>query len=1050
MRWKSRFILTVIASLALSGAVAAQTTPTDQTPSQPQTPATPPNPADPSTSPSPPTTAADQTGVAGGPSARKSAAEEITVTGSRIRRKDLTTAAPVTVISRQQIDSSGVATIGDFLQLLPSQGNATNTNANNGGDGQTNISLRSLGAQRTLVLVDGKRMVAGGFGAGVGVDLNTIPTAMIERIEVLKDGASAAYGSDAIAGVVNIITRKRFNTTEVSAYEGITGHGDARVMDLSIASGVANDKGSFSFGGGYYDQQGIFASARDWAKVSVAYDFGPPCTDAAGTTPPGCSLTAGKETGLGSSRIPQGRITINPGLCVGHGTTAAQTSFCSALVARYGAKKRNFIYTGPRDDTGVAQQDPANYRVYNNLSLDKAGLADPANNTNDSYNFQAVNLLSTPATRISLFANGEYKLAESVKVYLQGTFVNHTSQQALAPAAITTDSPGVAQFSGQNPFNPFGIDSVNLRRRIIETGPRVTSSDLNTFRAIAGLTGSLPDPIANWFYDVSLNYGRTTGPNNSIGFFDTRPTNQALGPGYKDSTGYHCGTAAVPIANCTPINPFGAGGLTPDMLASMGQYNAINFGFSQMTAVDANVGGELFSLAADRPVALAAGYEFRREVGSYFQNPVAAANADLYGVNGLSTQGSYYANEGYGELSIPIVNKIPFIDDLEASAAVRLANFNTFGSNTTFKVGGRYRPIRDITVRGTYSTGFRAPSIGDLYGGNAQAAEGASDPCSGSADTTSAAYIKPGSNLAKQCGAAANNLSSDTQINSTVGGNGKLQPETSKSYTVGLVFEPTMVKNFSATLDFWHVKIEQNIGVVSTPIILQGCFGGDAGSNAAYCKLVSRDPISQLISNVEDTNQNVGYTETGGIDFAMRYAINTEVGRFGFLFDGTYLLSYDQQLADFTLVHGVGVYDLGVNPRVKFVAGTQYALPVGDSTFSAGVNMRFVGPYHECADPNGSSSGSGLCYAKNLNSDAAGNPIDNFTQHQIPAYTNWDANIGYSLKSGAGVTTLALGLRNLFNTDPPRVYDTVAGTNSDLSTYDYLGRVFYGRLSHTF
>jgi iron complex outermembrane receptor protein len=983
------------------------------------------------------------------PPKRKSAEEEIVVTGSRVRRKDLTTAAPVTVISRQQIDSSGVATVGDFLQLMPSQGNAANTNSNNGGDGQTNISLRSLGAARTLVLLDGKRMVAGGFGAGTGVDLNTIPTAMIERIEVLKDGASAAYGSDAIAGVVNIITRKRFNGTEVSAYGGISGHGDGNVTDLSVASGVANDHGSFMFGAGYYDQKSIFASARDWAKAAQAYDYAPKCTDAAGTTPPGCTLTGGTEAPQGSSRIPQGRITLNPGNCAAS-ADPAQAKLCSGLVARYGAKKRNWIYTGPRDDTGTAQQDPANWRVYGNSAQNKAGLADPANAVDDSYNFQAVNYLSTPATRISLFANGEYKLGDVAKAYFQGTYVNHTAAQALAPAAITTDSPGVAQFSGQNPYNPFGIDSVNLRRRIIETGPRVTRSDLNTFRVVAGLTGSLPDPISNWFWDVSLNYGRTTGPNDSIGFFDTRPTNQALGPGFKDATGYHCGTPAAPIANCTPINPFGAGGLTPDMLASMGQYDAINFGFTQMTSAEAHVGGDLFSLAADRPVALAAGYQFRRELGGYFQNPVAAAGEDLYGVNGLSTQGSFYANEVYGELSIPIVNKIPFVDDLEADAAVRLSNYNTFGSNTTFKVGGRYRPIRDVTVRGTYSTGFRAPSITDLFGGNALSAEGATDPCAGSADTTSAAYIKPRSALAKQCGAAANNLSSDNQINSTVGGNAKLQPETSKSYTVGLVFQPTTVKNFSATLDLWHVRIEQNIGVVSTPIILQGCYGGDAGSNPAYCKLISRDPVSQLIANVNDTNQNVGYTETGGIDLALRYAMNTEVGRFGFLFDGTYLLSYDQQLADFTLVHGVGVYDLGVNPRVKFVAGAQYALPMGDSTFSAGLNMRFVGPYHECADPFGGSSGSGLCYAHNLNSDADGNSIDNFTQHQIPAYTNWDLALGYSLKSGAGLTTLALGIRNLLNQDPPRVYDTTTSTNSDGSTYDYIGRVFYGRISHTF
>src|SRR4051812_35138685 len=205
---------------------------------------------------------------------KKALEEEIVVTGSRVRRKDLTTPAPVTVINREQITSSGIASLGDFLQQMPEQGGALNTNVNNGGDGETAISLRGLGAQRTLVLVDGKRWVNGGSGAGSFVDLNSIPSSAVERVEILKDGASAVYGSDAIGGVVNIITRRRVNGVEFSAYGGLSPHGDAQQYDLSVTGGAASDRGSFMFTGGYFDQKPMFAGNRDWAATALTYDYG--------------------------------------------------------------------------------------------------------------------------------------------------------------------------------------------------------------------------------------------------------------------------------------------------------------------------------------------------------------------------------------------------------------------------------------------------------------------------------------------------------------------------------------------------------------------------------------------------------------------------------------------------------------------------------------------------------------------------------------------------------------------------------------------------------
>src|SRR5712692_1971247 len=209
---------------------------------------------------------------------KKSATEEIVVTGTRVRRKDLNTPAPVTVLSRDQISASGKVSLGEFLQALPEQGNSgANAQVNNGNDGSIRVSLRSLGPQRTLVLVNGRRMVPGGTGANSSADLGTIPTAAIERIEVLKDGASAIYGSDAIAGVVNVILRKRFNGTEVGGYAGTSGHGDGNTYDVHALTGTAGDKGSMLFSAAYQEQKPVLAGDRDFSKTTYNWDFGQNC-----------------------------------------------------------------------------------------------------------------------------------------------------------------------------------------------------------------------------------------------------------------------------------------------------------------------------------------------------------------------------------------------------------------------------------------------------------------------------------------------------------------------------------------------------------------------------------------------------------------------------------------------------------------------------------------------------------------------------------------------------------------------------------------------------
>ena len=1053
--------LAALTSIALAGAAIAQQ---DQ---QQATPPATPNPeqgTNPQTS-NPPPDSATPTGVPGGTSAepRKAAEEEIVVTGSRVRRKDLTTPAPVTVINREQITASGIAAIGDFLQQLPEQGNALNTNVNNGGDGTTQVSLRNLGAQRTLVLVDGKRWVNGGTNAGLAPDLNSIPSAAIERVEVLKDGASAVYGSDAIAGVVNIITRRRVNGTELSAYAGTSSHGDGTQYDINVSTGVAADKGSFFFTGGYFDQSSMLAADRDWAKSSVTFNFA--------NHPNGSPAIAARSTApAGSSRIPQGRAGINLGIHYkdsaphnADGSPAAPndpnnyelyctTAICGTLRSAYfpGKTQVSDFYT--IDGTGTLDVTSGNVNVIYDptAATAVAGTGFRRVTSKDVYNYQAVNFLITPSKRISLFSNGDYHITDFARAYIQASYNNRQSSYLIAPEPLDTGTFN-SVYSATNAYNPFGVDLPDVRRRLIETGGRGRSFDLDT--------------LGGTFWDLSFSYGRTSGTDSTQGSLNTQFTTNAMGPSFVDAAGVpHCGTAAQPIPNCTPANllhnpgpgdPTGA--LTPEMLTSLGGYQGINRGFIQLATVQANVSQELFPLLADRPIGLAAGYEFRRHYASYVPNAIAQLGLDT-DFNGAPTAGAYKVHEGYAELNVPVVSHMDYAEDVELTGAFRLFNYSSFGTDSTYKLGARWRPVRDVTIRGTYSTGFRAPDVADLFGGQQPSAESASDPC--------ATGIVPGSEAARQCRAAVrggggvlapNNGDDANQINSTVGGNTGLKPEKAKMWTVGAVFEPSMVRNLSVTVDYWNVNVTQVLGFNTTAVILSGCYpaasGLSAPPNQAFCNLITRQASTGRIIDVQDLETNVGQFWTTGIDLAARYGFPaTDFGRFGLLFDGTYLIKYDYSVASGKVYHSAGNYDAGsgtaqgiLTPRVKFNAGVNYGL----AGLNAGLRTRFISGFKECANKAGTSTGDqvggpGYC------TDNIIDPVTNkpYPGHDVAPYVTFDVYLSYALRNPAGTTTLSAGIRNLADRKPSTVYNAFL-TYADPG-YDFVGRFFYGRLSHQF
>jgi outer membrane receptor protein involved in Fe transport len=1015
----------LIALVTASGLASAQdaTTPPPAAP-----PAAEPTPAEPAPAESPPPAADQPTEVVVGDQQEAAPAagdeertEEIVVTGTRIRRKDLTTPAPVTVINRDAIIASGKVNLGDFLQALPEQGNALNTQVNNGGTGATRVDLRGLGNLRTLVLVNGRRMVFTGTGiqTGSGVDLNTIPTAAVERIEVLKDGASAVYGSDAIGGVINVITKKGYSGSEVNAYAGTTTRGDGEIFDVNFTTGTGGERGSVLFSAGFTDQRKVMAGERGFSRYQLAYDY-----------------ETGEVIRSGSTRAPGGRI-FDGGLFEGTGNQAWQD-----LLATGGT---SFIY----DPTNPATAATGGYRTF------RAGELPP---DGDDYNFQPLNYNVTPNRRVNLFTIGDARLGSAARAYFEGSYTARRSEQQLAPEPLIIGTGGTPVIvSRLNHYNPFARDFDNLTLRMESVGTRNQEQDFDTFRVVGGLDGSFGDLLPNvpalssWSWDASLNYGRTTGTWVYRGNLISSRLQNAVNPSFVDAQGVaHClssvGDDGLPsaddprITGCVPLDVFhGAAGVTPEMVNYI-SFTGPNRLENSLTAVQLNTSGELFPILSERPIGVAAGYEFRHESGAFIPDPI---NQKGDGTGGAvdETSGSYDVHEAYLELLLPIVNGLPFADDVEASVAARVFNYSTFGSDWTYKLGARWRIVPDVTVRGTYSTAFRAPAITELYLGASDNFPFATDPCAGPGITATLPGPDgiPGTGddvanpLFTNCGGAVNNGDDSDQLRSVNAGTPDLEPETADIFTVGLVLQPRWVKNLSVTIDYYRIDIQNSITTFGVPYILSQCYSETAPADPAFCGLVTRD-ASDRITSIDDFNVNVGGDETAGLDFALRYALPTQVGRFGFAFDATWLQYYDREIAGGQIIDGRGTFDLGtllggtggVYPKWKALTGLTWGL----GGLGAGVSMRYVGSFTECE--------SGLC---------SENPSG--LSREVSAYYLWDAFASYELEHRFGASNVAIGVRNVFDQAPPVIYNSFTPT-SDPTAYDFLGRFAYLTVGHRF
>ena len=907
--------------------------------------------------------------------------DRIEVTGSRIKRAEVETSQPIFSLNREDIQAQGLTSVGDVIQNLTANGSTLNSTFNNGGNGETRVSLRNLGSNRTLVLVNGRRWV-GGTGLGGAVDLNSIPTAAVERIEVLKDGASAIYGSDAIAGVVNVILRNDYDGAEINAYVGAFDKGDGTKQSYDITVGSVGDKFSAMFGAGYVKEEPVFAGDRAISEFP----------------------TFGTGVSFGSTTTPDGRFAV----CAG--VFNPSTATCTGGEGRPGPTRGSFIRGGT-----------FTYDVSNR------GTGNEANTRSflipgDIYNFAPDNYLMTPQERISLFGRATVNITDNVMAFATATYNNRKSEQLLAAMPIVLGTgPGAnvqsrtVFISRDNIYNPFGLDISRIQRRAKETGGRSFTQNVDTYAFTGGLEGSFDVGDRFFSWDAGMVFGRNEQADTTIGLFNVPALRNALGPSEIRNGVPVCvdRLGGNVITGCVPANFLGGlGSLTPEMLNYIAFEAHDNYGY-EMRQYFANVSGEILELPGGM-LAFAAGVE-RRDESGYDRPDALIASGNTTGNARAATEGAYDVQEAYLELSIPVLKDVPFAQELEFSVASRYSDYSNFGDTTNSKFGFKWRPVDDLLFRGNWAEGFRAPSIGELFGGVSDTFTTVGDPCS---TTFGGSYNQLTPEQQARCTAQGVPVGGydqgNPQIRTSIGGNPFLQPELSETRTLGLVYSPSWFENFDISLDWWKIELEDVIQGFGAQTVLNGCI---IDGNANFCQLYTRNPGGS-INSLLSAGVNFGEASVEGYDMTINYRLpETAWGRFSFNWDTTYLAEY--KLGDDDNL--VGEYSPESNQwRIRSNLLARWEKGDWGATWST----RYFSRQEEACPFYYNDYGFGeLCSDAVV--DANGVVDLAVSQNKIGGTTYHDASVYTKLPWNAKVT---LGVNNIFDKEPPKAFTAFANT----------------------
>ena len=932
--------------------------------------------------------------------------EEIVVTGSRIRRNPLDEAAAVMELGDQELERAGLTNLGDTLRQLPISGSAVNSQFNVPGNsgfpqdgagigaGAVQLSIRNLGAKRTLVLVDGRRWVAGASASGVPgvVDLNTIPDNVIERIEILQDGASAIYGSDAIGGVVNIITKQNFEGFRLDLQTGgYLSEGDGESSEISALWGAGNDTTHLTVSASYKDEKGI----DTWDRARSAY----PNPDATSCNIPGT---------LCSSNTPQARFILGP----------------------------DFNFWDATLNDGVLNDGMTNIPVFDPNDPNGGDFHAWSSADRFNYNGPGLNYLRTPNERVNLYADATHDFTDQVHLFAKFSYTNRSSATKAAPEPLQlgngsgnafTDAVVISQL---NPYNPFGDDlsvaNGNLEffgRRPLESGGRLFFQDVNSYMGTIGLQGDFEAAGRGFYWDVYASYGDNRGFQEKHNSHNAAKIVVALGDP----------AVCTATPNCVPLNYFGGqgpdgnGSITDEMLDFI-RYTQRDFSEQTLENYAFNIGGDIFEYGAGT-MAFAAGIEYRDHNGSYRPDDIAA-RGETAGIPAGATAGGFDVTEYYAELSIPLLADVTLADLLEVNVAARNSDYSTSGSNSTYKVSGLWRPIDQLSFRGSFSTGLRAPGIGELFGGAAREDFTKLDPCAdytgiigstnGGRDAAQPANIQANcQTLGVNPGLAQTN----PQLSAVSAGNVNLTPEESDSYTVGFVYSPAWSEGLSwsdgmtLTLDFYNIQIDNAIQGRDPGDLIDACV---LSLDPTLCASVPRTSTGQ-VDLVDNPIANIGTVDAAGMDLMFSYATpETRAGSFVLGVNATYLQEYKQTT---TSPDGSQI--------VKDLKGVHT-----DETFQrAFPEWRAVTTIDWFRERFSGSLAFRWVDAMTLDD---GSPMDSVTFTDIRA--------SYNPGFAGEAITVTLGVNNVFDTTPPVCFPCGVIGLSTVS-HDLPGRVGYVRFS---
>lgn len=919
----------------------------------------------------------------------------IMVTGSRISNPNLTLSSPVSSVSEDEISFQQPVSIEQVLRNLPSTVPAIGAQTNNGNNGSSQVNLRGLGANRNVVLLNSRRVTPRG-NDGV-VDLNVIPIALLQRVDVLTGGATTAYGADAIAGVVNFVTRSDFSGFDARFAQGITERGDGQNFRADLTMGANLDDG------------------RGNAVLSVGYTKSSPVLQG--------DRNIGLESISTATGLPQGSIVATPAtiLFPFRGRVSEDgTSFLGDRQNNYNFNPINLFQT-PQERYNIYGQ--ANYEVARNV---------------EAY---AEAMYVKSIVEINLAPAGVF--GSNVDVPLNSPFLSNQQRNFLCDSAIGVAGSGIP--AGANCANEIAngsLANVAVGRRFTEAGPRVSRFETDMFNLTAGLRGKLTDTV-NW--DLHGTYGRSNASQTRTGWgLLSRVRSGVAG----------CPTGSA--AGCVPINLFGPeGSITQEMLDFI-DVPTRSFNDTAFLNVSGVIDGDLgfSSPIAETPIGFALGAEYRRYQAGSEGDGLSRIPGEVLGAGAaaLPLRGEFDSKEVFLEVIAPLVEDRPFFHNLTVEGGVRYADYSTVGGALTWKAGGSWSPIPEVKFRGIYTAAIRAPNIGELFQPQVTGLTGRSvDPCQG----TVAEVQARGPNHQARCvaqlalvGAPASVLGTVPvpnagQIQSTSGGNPNLDPEEARTFTAGVVFTPNILSGFSLSVDYFNITVRDAITTPSQGDVIDGCFTLGIEN---FCQQIFRNPFTGSLSGPSDNTfgptlalSNLGTIKTSGFDLALNAVQDFDFGQIALGVNATYTqenlfqatsLSINRECVNFYSVNcGVPQPDIFVNTRLTYSSPSRNTDVTLMWQYLANTQIEPAAPTPQL--PTGEPTTAG--------------PATVFPAFQtIPAFSYFDLALRQRVLTNL---TATLTVSNLFDKQPPATGNQ-AGTsaansgNTFPTLYDPLGRRF--------